>query len=66
MPMRGLTEMTNHMQTRPAIRPITMAPMGPTKPAAGVTPTRPAMAPEMPPSRLGWPRIIHSPNDQAS
>ena len=33
-------------QTTPAIRPSTIAPIGPAKPAAGVTATRPAMQPE--------------------
>ena len=34
--------------------PMTMAPIGSTKPAAGVTATRPATAPEMTPSTLGF------------
>src|SRR4026209_2618890 len=42
-----------------------MAPAGPTQPQAGVMPTRPATAPEAAPSRLAWPRVRYSPNDQA-
>ncbi|MNY13591.1 hypothetical protein D3C86_1467340 [compost metagenome] len=38
-----------------------MAPIGPTKPAAGVIATRPATAPEAPPSIDGLPLPIHSP-----
>src|ERR1700747_2269671 len=38
-----------------------MADIGWTKPAAGVMATRPATAPEMPPSALGLPCRIHSP-----
>src|SRR3546814_11995975 len=41
------------------------APVGPTKPAAGVTATRPATAPEMTPSTLGLPLTAHSANIQA-
>jgi hypothetical protein len=39
---------------------------GSTKPAAGVMATRPATAPEMAPSTLGLPLIIHSANTQES
>ena len=38
--------------------------MGVTKPEAGVTATRPAMAPEMAPSTVGLPRKIHSASGQ--
>src|SRR5690606_19442212 len=49
-PSMRLRPVTPHRQTRPAIRPSTMEPIGPTKPAAGVTATRPATAPEAAPS----------------
>src|SRR6478672_7314783 len=51
-------------QTPPTTRPSTIAPIGPAKPAAGVTATRPATAPEMMPSTEGWPLTIHSANIQ--
>src|SRR5215475_14698548 len=47
-------------QNTPASRPMTMAGMGPTKPAAGVIATRPATAPEIAPRALGLPLRIHS------
>ncbi len=50
---------TPHRQTRPASRPITSAPIGPTKPAAGVIATSPATAPEAAPSIEGLPLNIH-------
>src|SRR5712664_658603 len=40
--------------------PIASAGMGPTNPAAGVVATRPATAPEMAPSALARPFLIHS------
>src|SRR5215470_3449060 len=46
--------------------PMISAPVGLTKPAAGVTATRPATAPEMMPSTLGFLCTIHSANIQAS
>src|SRR5215475_5812357 len=39
---------------------MTRAPMGVTKPAAGVTATRPATAPEAAPRTVGFPRELHS------
>src|SRR3989304_1940313 len=42
------------------MKPRTSAPMGPAKPDAGVTATRPAMAPEAMPRRLGLPFMSHS------
>src|SRR5215470_13662194 len=39
---------------------MTSAGMGPTKPAAGVMATRPATAPEIAPSALALPFLIHS------
>src|SRR5690606_12600628 len=50
----------NTTQTGLAMRPSTSAPSGPTKPAAGVIATRPAMTPDAKPSPLGLPRVIHS------
>src|SRR3712207_2617950 len=41
-----------------------MDPMGPAKPAAGVTATRPATAPETRPRRDGLPLEAHSTNSQ--
>src|ERR1700754_1532206 len=49
-------------QTTPAIRASTMAPIGPAKPAAGVTATRPAMQPDSAPSSEALPLISHSVN----
>src|SRR5687767_4502921 len=45
----------------PARRPIIKAAVGPTQPQAGVMATRPAPAPSTAPTRLGWPRVTHSP-----
>src|SRR5665648_990326 len=45
---------------------MTSAPLGSTKPQAGVMATRPAIAPEAMPSRLGLPWTSHSENIQAS
>src|SRR5262245_39076587 len=42
------------------MRPIERLPEASTKPEAGVTATRPATAPEINPSRLGFLRKIHS------
>ncbi len=53
-------------QITPAIRPIARAPVGLTKPEAGVMATRPATAPETMPRTDGLPRAIHSANIQAS
>src|SRR5881397_1171061 len=43
-----------------------MAPLGVTKPHAGVITTRPATAPEQKPSTLGLPRKIHSARGQTN
>ena len=43
-----------------------MEPIGPAKPAAGVTATRPAMAPETMPSSDGLPLAPHSTRNQAT
>src|SRR5215207_11689327 len=53
-------------QTTPATRPSTMAPIGPAKPDAGVTATRPATQPDNAPSSEGLPLMIHSANIQDS
>src|SRR5215470_135431 len=47
-------------QNAPAIRPMMIAGIGPTKPAAGVMATNPATAPEIAPKALGLPFRIHS------
>lgn len=44
----------------PAIKPIAMAGMGRTNPDAGVMATKPATAPEIAPSTLGFPFRFHS------
>src|SRR5512135_147529 len=44
----------------PAAMPIQNAPIGPTKPDAGVMATSPATAPEQMPMTVGLPRRIHS------
>ena len=45
---------------------MTMEPIGPTEPLAGVMATSPAIAPDAIPSTLGLPCETHSPNIQAS
>src|ERR1051325_12207765 len=44
----------------PAATPIATAPLGVTKPHAGVMTTRPATAPEQKPSTLGLPLVMYS------
>ncbi|MNT37685.1 hypothetical protein D3C72_1738320 [compost metagenome] len=60
-PSMRLRPPTPHRQTRPASRPITIEPIGPTKPAAGVTATRPATAPDAAPSIEALPLCRLSP-----
>src|SRR2546430_17271831 len=48
----------------PAAIPMMTAPVGLTKPQAGVMTTRPATAPEQKPSTLGFPLTIHSAKGQ--
>src|SRR6185437_2295325 len=48
------------------MRPSTSAPIGPAKPEAGVTATRPATAPEQMPSSDGLPLVTHSESNQDS
>src|ERR1700730_9364294 len=50
----------------PAAMPMTTAGVGPTKPDAGVTATKPATAPDAMPKTLGLPLLIHSADAQAS
>src|SRR5512134_4077298 len=50
----------------PATAPITIEARGVTKPAAGVTATSPATAPDAAPSTVGFPRELHSVNIQPS
>src|SRR6187551_1781551 len=47
-------------QTMPAVRPIATAPIGPTKPDAGVIVPKPATIPVTMPRTLGLPNLIHS------
>src|SRR3954452_1653338 len=53
-------------QMMPPARPITIAYIGEVKPAAGVITTRPATAPEIAPSTVGLPLLIHSMSIQPS
>src|ERR1700753_1732160 len=53
-------------QTTPATRPSTIEPIGPAKPEAGVTATRPAPAPDSMPSSDGLPLSAHSANSHAT
>src|SRR4051794_31837101 len=53
-------------QTTPPAKPIARAAIGPTNPAAGVITTRPATAPEIAPSTVGLPVLIHSTNSHPS
>src|SRR5438067_2212055 len=52
--------------TAPATTPRTTDPIGPAKPDAGVTATRPATAPEIMPRSEGLPLTAHSVNIQPS
>ncbi len=65
-PSRRFRPFTPQRQAKPATKPITMAPIRPTLPAAGVMATRPATAPEAAPSIEALPRIRASPRHQAS
>src|SRR5882757_4409484 len=60
------TAVTKNRQTTPTTRPSTSAPIGPAKPEAGVTATRPATQPDAMPSIEGLPLKIHSANIQDS
>ncbi len=53
-------------QIIPALIPIMIAPIGPTKPEAGVILPKPATMPVTMPNTLGLPYLIHSKNIQVS
>ena len=57
---------TPQRQAKPATKPMTIAPIRPTLPQAGVIATRPATAPDAAPSIEGLPLNIASPMHQAS
>src|SRR6188508_1266299 len=59
-PNQLLTLKQKNQGIRPAATPIAIAPLGVTKPQAGVITTNPATAPEQKPSTLGLPLVIHS------
>src|SRR6186713_2502212 len=61
-PNMCLTVEQKNKQTTPTKRPSTMAPIGPEKPAAGVTATRPATQPDSAPRSEGLPLAAHSTN----
>src|SRR5918995_5379756 len=63
-PSAFFTVVQKKKHTAPAISPSTIAPIGPEKPAAGVTATRPAMQPDKAPSNEGLPLAAHSTNIQ--
>src|ERR1700730_12104157 len=65
-PTVGLTYAQKEKHTEPATKPSTIDPIGPAKPDAGVTATRPATAPETIPSSEGLPLSAHSVNIQPS
>ena len=60
MDNRFFTQPTENWQSTPAIAPRISAPIGPTKPDAGVIVARPATMPVTMPTRLGLPYRIHS------
>src|SRR4029079_4674867 len=60
------TAETKYRQTTPTTSPSTSAPIGPAKPEAGVTATRPAPQPDRIPSSRGLPLRIHSAKIQDS
>src|SRR5688572_20672449 len=59
-PSLALRTATAKKQTAPPIRPMSSAEGTVTKPAAGVTTTRPATRPDTAPRALGLPRCHHS------
>src|SRR5450830_1016527 len=61
-----LRPLTPHRQTKPATKPMTIAPIKPTLPQAGVMATKPATAPEAAPNIEALPRIRVSPRHQAN
>ncbi len=58
--------LTPHRQAKPATKPMTIAPIRPTLPQAGVIATRPATAPDAAPSIEALPLNSASPMHQAS
>src|ERR1700730_10180888 len=61
-PTFGLTYAQKEKQTAPATKPSTIDPIGPAKPDAGVTATRPATAPQTMPSCERLPFNTHPGN----
>src|SRR3954453_23236921 len=64
--MAFFTFATNIQQIGLTMRPSTIDPIGPAKPEAGVTATRPATAPVAMPSSDGLPLASHSVNSHES
>src|SRR3954470_5608075 len=62
----ALTTVAAKKQTTPPSAPMIKADIGVTKPLAGVITTRPATAPEIAPSTVGFPVLSHSANIQPS
>ena len=56
-----LRPLTPHRHMKPATKPITIAPMGPTNPHAGVMATKPATAPDAAPNIEALPLANASP-----
>src|SRR5688500_18390055 len=61
-PSMCLSVVAAKKQTMPPVKPITIADIGETNPAAGVITTKPATAPEIAPRTVGLPDLIHSMN----
>ena len=65
-PSSFFSPFTPHRQAKLATKPITMAPIKPTLPAAGVIATKPATAPDAAPNIDALPRISVSPMHHAN
>src|SRR4051812_40519845 len=65
-PNIAFTTVAAKKQTTPPIAPMSSADIGVTNPLAGVITTSPATAPEIAPSTVGLPVLIHSANIQPS
>ena len=65
-PRRRFRPLTPQSAAQEASAPMTRAAPGATRPAAGVMPTSPAMAPEAAPSSEAWPFRTRSASAQAS
>src|SRR3954463_7670383 len=61
-----LSVVAEKKQIAPPAKPMMIAYIGVVKPAAGVITTRPATAPEIAPSTVGLPPLIHSTSSQPS